>query len=358
MTRVEDRLRATLEEHAAATRMSEDALEVMERRHARRRLARWPLALGLAAVSVAAVAGAAILTAPTEQAGPDPAANPPRDPRPVDAPVAAEPTALPAVQPNWDELTLHEAVDHLIALNEARPAPAPLVPGQERVVLTVGAALHTTVGPAGTHTVRYLAQEQIRVAADGSMRYAERVLAEDVPVTATLDELRAIVADADDTPPFPEPTPLEPIDDPALDEAEALSHGSAAPAPGRTERPDQSYAFMRMLDAFRYTLVPSPEHTIRALRIIRGLDDAIVDYRGTFEDLIGREVVAFAGFDHANDAWMVALFDPETGAFVGEFDEFTQPLEGMEGVEPPVVGSIGALVSETIEPPASSEEHD
>lgn len=330
MTRIEDRLRATLDHYAVETTVSPDAFESLDRRRSRRRLAGWPLGIGLAAAGVAAVVGAALLVAPTDSASPDPL-----------APSGA------TVEQDWADLTLDQAVDRLVVLNEGRSERAPLAVGQERVVRTVGAATHTGVEGEGS-TVRYVAEEEVRIAADGTMRHAERVIDASVPMTATLQDLQRIVAEPRHGA-FSDFEPIEPIDDPALVEAEQLSHGSAEPVPGRTERPDQSYAFMRMLDAFRYAPLATPEDTISSLELIARVH-AVVEYRGLVQDLLGRDAVAFAGYDHANASWMVALFDPSTGAFIGEYEEYTAAFPGAEGVEPPILGSIGVLVSETIEP--------
>lgn len=333
MTRIEDRLRATLDHYAAGTTIDDEAFEALERRRTHRRLAGWPLAFGLAAAGVAAVAAVAVLTATTETASPDPL-----------APGGA------TVDEAWEDLTLAEALDRLIALNEARPAPAPLAPGQERVARVVGAAIHQIDGEDGLETYRYVAEEEWRYTAAGTARVGERIIADTAPITETLADLQQrVAADAGGT--IADLRPADLSDRAAMLEAEALSHGSAEPTPGRTERPDQAYAFMRMMDAFRFGAT-APTDVIEGLRIIERLDASLVEYRGPVEDLLGRPAIAIGGYDLANDSWNFVLFDPQNGAFVGEFDEYHRALEGFEGLDLPVLGNVGALVSDTVEPAA------
>lgn len=218
--------------------------------------------------------------------------------------------------------SLSDAVDHLIAAN--RQAPAHPVPGPGEILI------ERTYAIWGTEVVWY--EQRIPDEGPGEIIRAPLGTVEPTTDLASLRQEAASFFEAGD----PESEPLElPTGEPAagadraLDEAEQDSQGAAEPTDGSTERPDQMHAFMRAADALRTGL--QPEDRIRALQAIARLDSSIVEYRGTQQDLLGREGIAIAGRDGTDDraTWNVLIFDPETGDFLGEYDERHTPDSSM-----------------------------
>lgn len=235
---------------------------------------------------------------------------------------------------------LDEAIERLIeASRRAEPRPVADEPGEVLVERTYAIWSATSVSSVGTSHELEVTWYEARTDADGRTEVFRQPLASLEPT----DDLTALRDAAQQH--FAAGAPEVEGEAmrgsgrratvyAALDEAERDSRGSAEPAPGSTERPDQAHAFIRAADALREGL--QPEDRIRALEVIGRLDPSLVEYRGAVLDLLGREGIGIAGRDGDGwgaTNWNVLIFDPETGDLLGEYTEFE---DGVEVDAPPI----------------------
>ena len=241
-----------------------------------------------------------------------------------------------------DAASLDEAIDQLVAANRQAPArPVPGDPGEVMIQRTYAIWGNTSVHGDGTTTTSLeVVWYENRTDHLGNVEIVREALGEVEPADdiAGLRDRAAPLIDlglpegAETLPGGGSAPPVEQ----ALQEAELKARGSAEPAPGRTERPDQAHAFMRAADALREGL--QPQDRIRALEIIRDLDASLVEYQGPVKDLLGREGMAIAGRDGDGwgaPRWDVLIFDPATGDLLGEYSEF---IGDAPGDAPPITG--------------------
>lgn len=253
------------------------------------------------------------------------------------APPLETATAVPLPQPQpvptptppaaWPDLTLAEAIDRLVTVNESAPAGPR---DGARVTRSLGAAVSTN-GGTGISVLNLTARE-LRLDPDGSVTILGAPIAEGLHPTTTPERLREIVAGTDldalvltpehrSSAPAAdgESGPVPTVDD-MLTEAEALAATvlpSPLPAELKTERPPQASAANAVADAL-HEGVPSPQQRIRALRILSGLDPEIVQYGGVVRDLLGREGIAIVLLDPPTDGRSNTLvFSADTGEQLG-----------------------------------------
>ncbi len=279
-------------------------------------------------------------------------------------PAVGGPGSDPAASPRTADATVNDpgtlggAIDDLIAANR-RSSPRPVADEPDELLIERTYAIWnaTTVDVGGgdaTHALEVVWYET-RTDADGHTE----IVREKLEALEPSDDLAQLRREAQPHLNAGPSEPREPLSggDPrdhaaqALDEAERDSHGSAEPAPGRTERPDQAHAFVRAADALRVGLQPNDR--IRALQTIDRLDPELVEYRGSVKDLLGREGIGIAGRDgdgwHATN-WNVLIFDPETGDLLGEYTEFA----GTARVDAPPITSYTAREAELVDPTTDS----
>lgn len=233
---------------------------------------------------------------------------------------------------------LEAAIEQLIGANrQAEPRPVADEAGEVLVERTYAIWSSTTVSGGGATHELEVTWYELRTDAEGRSEVVHKRLATLEP-TDDLAELReAAQPHFAAGPPevrgepmaFEEGQDSRSFVDPALDQAERDSHGSAEPVPGKTERPQQAQAFIGAADVLRVGL--QPEDRIRALEVIGRLDPSLVEYRETVVDVLGREGIGIAGWDGV--FWNVLIFDPETGDLLGEYTEFD---EGADVDAPPV----------------------
>ncbi len=330
---------------AAAQPASTVDVEATWRRGRRRRAAR---AAG-GAVALAGVLAVAVLTVPNllladvervDLAGPaaDSADTPP--------PAQPEPTAADVPERPWEELTLPEALDRLIAVNQAALPPDPAAGD---VLLTHTVKAHPAYSPP--HDVWEVTLHSEIVAPDGTRADRGGAVAEGLDPGA---DFRAVVAGADleamlATPPNGYQAPHDVDGDGVADPVGAaltdalLTEAEALPA-DLTAGPDGSSRLDLVVDALVGT-VPSPQARARALAVLRGIDPALMEYRGFVPDLLGREgigIVARLAVDGISGERML-IFSPETGALLGWESRF-----GAEPGAEPVLMEMAAIRDERL----------
>lgn len=320
MTRTEDRLRETLTYVADATRPSPDGLDrIASRGRGSHQLRRAAPALAAAA---AVVAGLLVMAQLNVKDTPVDVA---------DGTMGGTGAVTTATGPDWDELTLPEAIDALIAANEtADPRPTP-GPGEVVVDRTYAIWSSTTVdGGTATHQFE-LTLHEVRNASDGPTRIVREPIAV-VPPSDDPDTLRdAAAAHLEGFDPRSVRRNAEASEVGSehpgpgydggtwLDRLDRDSRGSAEPRPDTTEKPDQVKAFTNAAEALQSGL--GPEWRIDVLQAIARLDANLVEYRGLMPDLLGRQGAAIVGFDDGIRTTLI--FDTETADLLGALTEVT-----------------------------------
>lgn len=327
MTNVEQQLRMTLEHYALHTEVSVDALERMADRHRRRGLlVRSGGFAAVAAAVVALVVVVAMLPRPT-----DPVIEPAGggDDRPG---AGADGEHEPSPDGDSDHPRVQQVIERLIAANEA--APDRPVPGDGQVLVDRTYAIWASTavkanGASANHELGLQVHDTVHRPGDRDPISKRAQVATRTP-TSDVDELRDWAArqltevDVEERTAADQGFEMADWDLEAfLQQAEAESQGTAEPASGATERPEQAHAFIAAADALREGLEPADR--IRALQAIARIDDRFTDYRGEIADLLGRPGIAIGGYDPSSDTYNVLIFDPDTGDLLGEYGHAADP---------------------------------
>lgn len=251
-------------------------------------------------------------------------------------PPSAAPTEAPPA--DWPDLTLAEALERLITVNES--APAGLADGV-RVTRTVHASRNTD-GGTGASTLGIDVHEARRTP-DGYGTTWRAPVAEGLDPAASPERLRAIVAATDLDGLVLEleydlsegVIPSEAGPNPTIEDMLALAEEFAAtvlpsplPSELETKRPPHASAADAVIDTLRQR-VPSPQQRIRALHVLAGLDPSVVQYGGVARDLLGREGIAIVLLDPPIEGRRATLtFSPDTGELLGSFTESAPAIPG------------------------------
>lgn len=228
----------------------------------------------------------------------------------------------------WAELDYQAAVARLRETARVKAAVPPAAAGSVREIRVMGTAGRGESDSEGTR--EWMVPFQLRVREGEGIwhsvydRYSDRI-----ELGTTVEEVRAILrqmppADIkemelrDGDPANQDQGDRAPVE--SMDEAEQLANHPEArePMEGKTERPDQAYAFIRLADALREHPV-EPATLGRGYGVLATLGERWVSYRGLVEDLAGRRAVAFSAVDPGNNSENWLLFDPDTGRVWGEF---------------------------------------
>lgn len=324
MTDVEQQLRKTLDHYAQHTEVSVDALERMaDRRRRRGLLVRAGGFAAVAAAVIALVVAVGMLPRPA-----DPVIEPAGGGD--DRPAAGEQELSP--DGDSDHARVQLAIERLIAANET--APDRPVPGDGQVLVdrtyAIWASMTVTVdGDTADHELGLQVHDTVHRPGDRDPISKRAQIATRGPAS-DIDELRdwatrqLAEVDVDELTAADQGFEMGGWDLEAfLQQAETESKGTAEPAPGATERPEQAHAFIAAADALREGLEPADR--IRALQAIARIDDRFTDYRGEIADLLGRPGIAIGGYDPSNDTYNVLIFDPETGDLLGEYGHAADP---------------------------------
>lgn len=239
----------------------------------------------------------------------------------------------------WDDLTLTEALDRLIAVNRAQPPLAP-TGGDVRISTHLWASRDPEQVPSDQREPLQPVQAEPFVvflnaraeAPDGALATWVVPVAEDVPEA----DVATVVAGADletlQAQQRFETVPVELDDDgESVEDEDGFIYGErSAEIPQLLEEAEALAADPRdervievAMSAIRGT-VPAPQDRARALEILRRLDPAPFEYRGVVRDLLGREGVAIATVDQWGSS--VMIFSPDSGALLQE--EFSSMYEG------------------------------
>lgn len=350
-----------LERAAARPSGAIDVDRLWQRGRRRRRAVQVAAGGGVAAVAL--LAALALSTLPSDQPGvilvpgpesetatavPLPAPSPTETQAPTPAPTLAE-------SAEWADLTLAEALDRLVTVNESALAgPTDGV----RVTRSLG-AYASTDGGTGV-TVLNLTARELRLNPDGSGTIWGAPIAEGLDPGTTPERLRAIAAATDldalvlerETDLTDGVIPSEAGPNQTVEDMLALAEEFAAtvlpsplPQERETERPPQASAANAVADALRES-VPSPQQRIRALRVLAGLDSSIVQYGGVVRDLLGREGIAIVLLDPPQAGRRnMLIFSPGTGEQLGSIGEDAPAAPG----QPPTY-SMNAVLSAEIQP--------
>lgn len=230
---------------------------------------------------------------------------------------------------DWTELSVTEAIDRLIAINEEAPAQPELTEGRHLLLRGYAATFSGRTNPDGT-TEAYLsiAESQARIQPDRSGTERHEILVERIPVGTPADDIRAKAVEARDLDDQDAATVEETVPTPGKD-LDAIAEDIASdtqPQPGQDDRPSQVTAFLDLHNIL--PILHQPADRIRALELIGSIDRQWVEYRPHAEDLLGRTGVGIAGVD--GDRRYVIIFDPESGAAMGTINE--SPWDGQTAV--------------------------
>lgn len=229
------------------------------------------------------------------------------DPNPEDQQQAAT---------GWEDLTATEAIDRLIEANRQASVPPALTGDRQLVMHALATGFRGATGSA--HII--IAESEVRLNPDGSGNEHHATLIEGISVGTPAEQIRQAAVQA-------RGADLEPIDswDEApfpsddLDDIADKINADTYPPPGQDDRPSQPAAFLDL-----HNLLPTlhqPADRIRALELIRSMDDEWVEYQPNAEDLLGRTGVGIVGIDPVDDGRHTIVFDPETGDVLGTIDE-------------------------------------